>query len=72
MSAKVDDGCAYEWAEFNLPLEAVCGPGVPSPLARRISAAAGRKATAANTFALPDWPQSSATPLLVPSFLARP
>ena len=72
MSTKVDEGYAYEWAEFNLPPEAVYGTHMPSPLARRIDAAAARKATATNAFALPDWPKSGVAPLLVPSFLARP
>jgi hypothetical protein len=31
-----DEHAAYEWAEFNLPLEVRALPPQPSPLARRV------------------------------------
>ena len=69
----IEDGAAYEWAEFNLPAEAVYGSRIPSPLARRLQDAARRGATAKRSeIGLADWPTSGTAALLVPSFLVRP
>lgn len=35
MKTVIDNGCPYEWAEFNLPAELVARPAVLSPFARR-------------------------------------
>jgi hypothetical protein len=43
MSTISDEASAYEWAEFNLPIELSDRPHAVSPLARRLFAASTRK-----------------------------
>lgn len=43
MSTISDEANAYEWAEFNLPMELSDRPGTVSPLARRLFAASSKK-----------------------------
>jgi hypothetical protein len=54
-----DEHAAYEWAEYNVPLEIRALPPQPSPLARRVlacqSLAAARLAVAERQPADPFW-----------------
>jgi hypothetical protein len=54
-----DEHAAYEWAEYNLPLEVRALPSRPSPLARRVlacqSLASARLAVAEGQATDPFW-----------------
>jgi len=63
-----DDGCPYEWAEFNLPQELRAGPAVLSPFGRLAVAARGAAPSAAAEwpFGAPSKASSGLGALLIP------
>jgi hypothetical protein len=74
MNVLEENGNAYEWAEFNLPSEAIIGPQSMSPLARVALAKSGREAEASQKQESRNgvWQLGGTAALLQPGLLLRP